>query len=70
MAKPCVVGCAELEIDGGQRRAQLAGVLLKEGDWLSVDGESGAIYLGRRDVVIQRPDAELAEVARWRSKVA
>jgi len=27
----------------------------------------GAIYLGRGDVVSERPDAELAEVERWRA---
>src|SRR5208282_3773535 len=35
MGKPCIVGCAELSIDVAGRRAQLAGVAIKEGDWLS-----------------------------------
>ncbi len=48
--------------------ARLAGTAIKEGDWLSIDGETGAIYLGRGNVVAERPDAELAEIERWRSK--
>ena len=68
MAKPCVVGCTALAIDVDRRCAQLAGTSVKEGDWLTIDGEAGAIYPGRCDVVIDRPDEELAEVARWRSK--
>ena len=41
-----------------------------EGDWLSIDGEAGAIYLGRGDVVTERPQDELAEVERWAAVAA
>ena len=43
---------------------------IKEGDWLSIDGEAGAIYLGRGDVVAERPEAELAEIESWRRAAA
>ena len=68
MAKPCIVGCAALSVDAAGHGARLAGSTIREGDWLSIDGETGAIYLGRCDVVAERPDAELAEIERWRSK--
>jgi pyruvate,orthophosphate dikinase len=67
MGKPCIVGCTALSIDVAGHCAQLAGVPIKEGDWLSIDGEAAAIYLGRGDVVAERPDAELAEIERWRA---
>jgi len=67
MGKPCVVGCSALTIDVAARRAQLADVTIGEGEWISVDGDSGCVYLGRRDIVIERPEAELAEVERWRA---
>ncbi len=69
MGKPCVVGCAALTVDVPGHSARLDGHALKEGDWLSIDGESGAIYLGRCQVAEERPDAELAEIARWRAHV-
>jgi len=68
MAKPCIVGCATLTVDAASHSAQLAGTRIKEGDWLTIDGEAGAIYLGRCEIAVERPDAELAEIARWRSK--
>ena len=68
MGKPCIVGCAGLNVDAAGHGARLAGTAIKEADWLSIDGETGAIYLGRCDVVAERPDAELAEIERWRSK--
>ena len=68
MGKPCVVGCAALAVDVAGHSARLAGHALKEGDWLSIDGEAGTIHLGRCKVADERPDAELAEVARWRNE--
>jgi pyruvate,orthophosphate dikinase len=68
MGKPCIVGCATLKVDAAGHSARLGETAIKEGDWLSIDGEAGAIYLGQRNVVIDRPEEELAEVARWRAK--
>ena len=68
MAKPCIVGCAALSMDVASHGAHLAGTAIHEGDWLSIDGETGTIYRGRCNVVADRPEAELAELERWRSK--
>jgi pyruvate, orthophosphate dikinase len=67
--KPCIVGCAELSVDVTQRCARLPHTTIKEGDWLSIDGGAGAIYLGRGKVVVDRPEAQLAEVERWRASI-
>jgi len=67
MGKPCVVGCAALALDVAGRSARLGDGALHEGDWLSIDGGAGTIYLDRHEVVVERPDAELAEVAHWRA---
>lgn len=66
MGKPCIVGCGALAVDG--HTARLGAASLKEGDWLSIDGETGAIYLGRCDTVVERPEAELREIERWRAE--
>ncbi len=66
LGKPCIVGCSALAVDVAGHCARLARAAIKEGDWLSIDGEAGAIYLGRGNVVAERPQAELAEVERWR----
>jgi pyruvate,orthophosphate dikinase len=65
LGKACLVGCNSLEIDENNRRIRLAGRDLNEGDWLSIDGESGEISCGRADIVIERPEAELAQLKRW-----
>jgi len=67
MGKPCVVGCAALSVDAANRTASVAGKPINGGDWLTIDGETGAIYLGQVKVAVERPDAELAEIERWRN---
>jgi pyruvate, orthophosphate dikinase len=69
MGKPCVVGCDRTTVDVAGRRAQFATAAVVEGEWISIDGDSGQVYLGRRKVVAERPEDELAEVERWRQSV-
>ena len=40
---------------------------LVEGDLLSIDGNDGAVYPGRRTVVTERPERELAVIETWRA---
>lgn len=68
LGRACVVGCAALAIDPEARTVRLGEAALAEGDWLSIDGEAGTIFPGRRDVITLTPDAELARVASWRAK--
>lgn len=68
LGKVCLVGCAALEIDVTASRGRIAGRDIAQGDWLSLDGETGAISLGRRPVRRARPEAELALIAQWRAE--
>ncbi len=67
MGKPCIVGCRAMVIDAADR-ALMAGTTISESDWITIDGDSGKIYLGQRETVVTRPEAELAEIAIWRSE--
>ena len=69
MGKPGVVGCEGLAIDAETRQARFISVMVGEGEWISIDGDNGAIYLGRRTIQRDRPTAELAELERWRRQV-
>lgn len=70
MGKPCIVGCAGLDVDPAHQGARLNGTALHEGDWLSIDGGSGAVHIGRGRVLVERPETELAEIAQWRMAAA
>jgi pyruvate, orthophosphate dikinase len=52
MGKTCVCGADELEVDAAGLKFTLPdGTVVKEGDMLSIDGSSGAVYLGEVAVV-------------------
>jgi pyruvate,orthophosphate dikinase len=68
--KVCLVGCAELTVAADARSATLAGVRLAEGEWLTLDGNLGGVYLGRLPVRSERPDELLAAVESWRRAAA
>ena len=45
--KCCIVGCAALEIDAVRKVLQVGGVRIVEGDWISLNGTTGNVYLGK-----------------------
>jgi len=65
--KPAVVGVMALEIDLEARRVRApGGRMLKEGDWLSLDGTAGEVYAGElRTVVPDVADPHLLELLKW-----
>jgi pyruvate,orthophosphate dikinase len=69
LGKVCLVGCGALALDEARGEALLAGLRLREGDWLSIDGDSGSVAPGKRTIVSQPPQ-ELAEVEDWRKAEA
>ena len=46
MGKICVVGCEAVNIDYAGREMHIDGSVLKEGDWISVDGGTGEVIKG------------------------
>jgi len=47
MGKVCVVGCEALEIDYKARTIGVGDMVAKEGDWLSIDGFTGEVIVGK-----------------------
>ena len=47
MGKTCVCGCDKLNIDYEAGTVTVAGKVLKEGDWISVDGFTGEVFAGK-----------------------
>ncbi len=47
---PCVVGASAIRIDLDKRQMEVNGVVVKEGDWISLDGTTGEVFLGKLDM--------------------
>ncbi len=44
MGCPCVSGCGEIHVNEVQKTLEVNGVKLKEGDYMAIDGFTGAVY--------------------------
>ncbi|MBT5642428.1 pyruvate, phosphate dikinase, partial [Candidatus Bathyarchaeota archaeon] len=45
--KPCVAGCESIRIDTNRNQFTVGEHTIKEGDWISVDGATGEVFLGQ-----------------------
>jgi len=66
LGKCCVCGCGDLEIDykAGTVHVHGTDTILKEGDWITVDGHSGWVYAGQ----VETREAEVIQVIRGQMK--
>ncbi|MEJ2655877.1 MAG: pyruvate, phosphate dikinase [Desulfobacterales bacterium] len=50
--KPAVVGVSEMKIDMIKRHIEVKGKVIKEGDWISIDGTVGELYAGKVETMV------------------
>ena len=68
--KPAVVGVAALEVDMAARTMAVAGRVIAEGDWISIDGTNGDVYLGRLETMVPDiSDPWLMRLLTWADEV-
>jgi pyruvate,orthophosphate dikinase len=67
MGKVCIVNCAGLEIDFVHNKCHLGGQVLREGDIISLDGNSGSIYTGVVGITYETPGELLEIVHSWKT---
>ncbi|MFO7947403.1 MAG: pyruvate, phosphate dikinase [Armatimonadota bacterium] len=58
MGKPCVVGCGAIELDMDNKQFTVNGNVVKQGDFVSIDGGSGEVMLGD----VETTDSEVIAV--------
>lgn len=66
MGKPAVVGAQDIEIDEENKEFRVGEMVIKEGDWITIDGTTGSIIEGRVPLVepeIKGEFLELLEIA-------
>ncbi|MDH5315683.1 MAG: pyruvate, phosphate dikinase [Gemmatimonadota bacterium] len=51
MGKPCVAGAKEIEVEEEAARFTVNGRHVSQGEWITVDGTTGRVYLGRTALV-------------------
>ena len=64
---PCVCGASDVVIDQKQRLFRAGGTVVNEGDWVSVDGASGEVFVGQMPTVAPKfeEQEELITLLSW-----
>jgi len=66
--KCCIVGCSALDINAKKKTCYVGGKVIKQGDWISLNGTKGVVYLGQLD--LKAPDPKSNSSYRTLMKLA
>jgi len=65
MGKCCIAGCGEIRVDEQSRVFRIAGKEYHEGDYVSLDGNTGAVYEGLIKTKDIKLSGKFAELMAW-----
>lgn len=68
MGKCCVSGAGALNIDYKARTVEVDGVVLKEGDFISLNGSTGEVYKGKVETKAAELSGDFAELMQLADK--
>ena len=68
MGRPCVAGAGTLQVDYDKGEFSVAGVTIKAGDWLTIDGGRGEIIKGKVPTVRPKLSGDFARIMTWADK--
>ena len=68
MGKPCIVGCSDLKIDYENGKCVADTQSINEGDAITIDGSSGAIYLGELPTIEPQITEDFKTILSWAQK--
>lgn len=63
--KCCIVGCDALRIDEENREISSNGIVIKEGEYITLDGSKGQVYKGCLDLVSPKPSKAYEQLMKW-----
>ncbi|MEM0025307.1 MAG: pyruvate, phosphate dikinase [Zestosphaera sp.] len=65
IGKPAVVGAEAIKIDYERKVFEVNGKIVKEGDWITIDGNTGNVYVGKIPTVEPEIIPELDKLLKW-----
>jgi pyruvate,orthophosphate dikinase len=69
MGKPCVAGCGSVSIDSGACTFSVSDITVKEGDYVTIDGSTGNLIIGKVDLIIPSVSGELDILLSWADEI-
>jgi len=65
MGKPCVAGCGEINISEANKSFTVKGRKVKEADWITIDGTTGDVMLGKLPLVQPELSGDFVVLVKW-----
>ena len=70
MGKCAVVGCGVIDIDEENGQFKVGNSIVKEGDWISIDGSTGEVFLGSIKAIKPKGiEGDLATLLNWADEI-
>ena len=69
MGKCCVAGCGALNIDYKTQTFKVGGLVVKKGDYISLDGSTGEVMLGQVSTIEPRLSGDFAVLMEWADEI-
>ena len=69
--KCCIVGCSALNIDMAGKQITVGGKVIKEGDWITLNGTKGRVYEGKLGLLAADPENNkwYKELMAWADRI-
>ena len=69
--KCCIVGCSSLHIDLPKKEIHVNGRIIREGEWITLNGTKGRVYEGKLNLLPADPEHNLwyKELMKWADQV-
>ncbi|MEM0360846.1 MAG: pyruvate, phosphate dikinase, partial [Candidatus Diapherotrites archaeon] len=69
MGKPCVSGCEKIKIDLQGKTFTVGTHKVKEGDFITIDGMTGEVMLGKADLIDPEMSKSMRTILRWADRI-
>ncbi|PIQ78580.1 pyruvate, phosphate dikinase [Candidatus Peregrinibacteria bacterium CG11_big_fil_rev_8_21_14_0_20_46_8] len=68
MGKPCVAGCASIEVDAKKRIVKIGNRTIKEGEIITLNGSTGEVFKDAAPLELPKMSALFVEFMKWADK--
>ncbi len=69
MGKCCVAGAKDIDVDEAAGQFQVDGRTIRDGEWITLDGSTGRVILGRARLVEPEPSEDFTQIMDWADRV-
>ncbi|MBN2374873.1 MAG: pyruvate, phosphate dikinase [Sedimentisphaerales bacterium] len=69
MGRCCVAGASDIEISYAKKQMKAGARIIKEGDWITLDGTRGEVLLGQLPLVEPKMSGNFAKLMSWADEI-